>query len=220
MTLATASSTETSFGQGVYSFPQAAAILHQAKPDTLRRWIRTGLIPPTYDRGAPRSDVLSFHDLISLQIVRLLRSEGVSLQRIRVLEAELRRLNGDFVRPFALNVFWTDGVEVWYQLEDEDMRLVQATGHDKNQLAWRGAVASFAHEVSYDESGSAVMWEPTDGVTLDPRIRFGEPVVKGTRVPVATIQAQLEVGTVQQVAGWYGLTVDQVGAAAHYAHLN
>lgn len=213
MTTATA---PNGLGAGVYSFPLAARLVGR-RPGTLRRWLRTGLTPATYERAPGRSDVLSFHDLISLEVVDRMRAAGVSLQKIRVLESELRRLHPEVGRPFALRAFFTDGVEVWFELEPDDARLVEATGRRRRQLAWRDAIASFAEEIVYDDDGVAAQWLPADHVVIDPHIHFGEPVVAGTRVAVATIATNLEVATVEQVAEWFELTVDQVEAAGAYA---
>lgn len=203
-------------GTGVYSFPMAARLVGR-RPATLRRWLHTGLTPATYDRVPGKSDVLSFHDLISLEVVDRMRATGVSLQKIRVLESELRRLHPDVERPFALRVFFTDGVEVWFELEPDDVRLIEATGRQRRQLAWRDAIASFAEQIVYDDEGVAAQWLPAAHVVIDPHINFGEPVVAGTRVTVATIAANLDVATAERVAEWFELTVDQVEAAGAYA---
>lgn len=202
------------FGVGVYSFPQAARLIEGASPHKLRRWVRTGLTPPTFQRSGP-SDVLSFLDVVSLEVVRRMRLLGVSLQKVRILESELRRDHPDATRPFALDVFWTDGVQVWYELEPGDSRLVQGTGRQRGQLSWVGAVGAFAQEIRY-EGGVAASWHPSDHVAIDPRVRFGEPVVAGTRIAVATIVANLEEGSPDDVARWFDLTVEQVRDAEGY----
>jgi uncharacterized protein (DUF433 family) len=99
----------------------------------------------------------------------------------------------------------------------DDARLVETTGRRRRQLAWRDAIASFAEEIVYDDDGVAAQWLPADHVVIDPHIHFGEPVVAGTRVAVATIATNLEVATVEQVAEWFELTVEQVEAAGAYA---
>lgn len=202
-------------GTGIYSFPAAARIV-QEDSRKLRSWMKTGLTPASYAQPTGRSDVLTFHDLLSLEMVKRIRSRGVSLQKIRLLESELRRHNPDVTRPFALEVFFTDGVDVWYQLEPNDQRLVQATGRNARNVAWRAAVASFADEIVYDH-GVAVRWLPEAHISIDPKVQFGAPVVEGTRVTVATIAVNLEAGTPEQVAGWFDLAVEQVRAAGAYA---
>lgn len=145
-----------------------------------------------------------------------MRARGVSLQKIRVLESELRRSTQQ-VRPFALEAFWTDGVDVWFALEPNDRRLIQATGRHRRQVAWQEAVARFADEVQYDSTGVAELWRPAPHVVIDPAILFGEPVVEGTRIAVQTIVVNLAAGSAADVARWFDLTVDQVDAASAYA---
>lgn len=206
------------FGEGVYSFPAAARLVRGASARQLRYWIRSGLTPVTHSRQAQSkgSDVLSFHDVISLEIVRRIRDAGVSLQKVRTLEAQMRNVHPDVPRPFALQRFWTDGVDVWYELEPGDQKLLQATGRDRDNFAWRDGVASFAEEIEY-EDGVASLWHPQEWINIDPRIHFGEPVITGTRVAVATIVNNLRAASTEDVAGWYGLSVEQVAAAAQYA---
>jgi uncharacterized protein (DUF433 family) len=205
MTVATAEV----LGRGAMSFPVAARLVH-TNPAKLRRWMREGLTPASYERGDAQSDILSFLDLVSLEVVRRLREAGVSLQRIRHLEAELRNVVRAR-RPFATERFWTDGVEVWMTI-DKSGDLVEMTGRRRGQHAWKAVVSSFASEIEY-EAQEAVRWRPAKGVVIDPAIHFGEPVLSGTRIAVATIQKNLEVGSPEEVAHWYGLTLEQVAAA-------
>lgn len=56
------------------------------------------------------------------------------------------------------------------------------------------------------------------GVTADPDIVHGRPVLRGTRVPVEIVLGSLAAGmTTQDVAREYGLTVAQVFDAVAYA---
>ncbi len=55
-------------------------------------------------------------------------------------------------------------------------------------------------------------------IVVDPEIRFGKPVIKGTRVPVYLLVDQLAGGmTMEEVAEEYGVTMDDVRAALSYA---
>jgi len=57
------------------------------------------------------------------------------------------------------------------------------------------------------------------GITIDPEVCFGKPVVKGTRVPIAVVLEQLALGaTVNEVAEEYGIQPDDVLAVLRYAH--
>ena len=59
--------------------------------------------------------------------------------------------------------------------------------------------------------------EVVSGVTADPRVAFGKPVIAGTRVPVALVLGQLGGGVpVAELCAEYDLTPDQVQAAMRY----
>ena len=60
--------------------------------------------------------------------------------------------------------------------------------------------------------------ELVPGVTADPAVAFGKPVIAGTRVPVALILGQLAAGINEaELQAEYDLTQDQVRAALRYA---
>ncbi|MBF6589378.1 MAG: DUF433 domain-containing protein [Ktedonobacterales bacterium] len=56
------------------------------------------------------------------------------------------------------------------------------------------------------------------GITVNPLVRFGKPVVRGTRVPVDELVGKVASGmTVEAVASEYGVTSADVCAALGYA---
>ena len=62
------------------------------------------------------------------------------------------------------------------------------------------------------------MIEIAPRITVDENVRFGKPVVQGTRVPVALIIGQLAGGmTIEQVMDEYRLERDDVLACLSYA---
>ncbi len=55
-------------------------------------------------------------------------------------------------------------------------------------------------------------------IVVDPAVRFGRPVFKGTRVPVELVLAKLAGGmTSQEVAEEYGPEAEDIRAALNYA---
>jgi uncharacterized protein (DUF433 family) len=55
-------------------------------------------------------------------------------------------------------------------------------------------------------------------IVVDSEIRFGKPVIEGTRVPVELVVGKLGGGmTIEEVVDEYGLTRDDVLAALTYA---
>ena len=60
--------------------------------------------------------------------------------------------------------------------------------------------------------------ELAKGITTDPSIRFGRPVIRGTRVPVDVIVGRVASGmSVQAVAEEYDITDKDVFNALRYA---
>jgi uncharacterized protein (DUF433 family)/DNA-binding transcriptional MerR regulator len=223
---------ELSFGTGIYSFPAAAKLLSRRHPGlspaTLRYWMRTGLTPATFGKASSGSDLLSFHDLVSLELVRRFREKGVSLQKIRKLEAELKLRYPKIVRPMAYDIFYTDGLAIWHRLNpDDDAVVEEIVGRRARHYAWTPAIQSFAEEVRYEPvelvlteehlpPRMATAWDLSLWVEINPAIQFGAPIMKGTRIPVSAIIADLGAGSPEDVADWHGLRVEQVEDARDY----
>jgi uncharacterized protein (DUF433 family) len=57
-----------------------------------------------------------------------------------------------------------------------------------------------------------------DRIVVDPRIVHGQPVVRGTRIPVAVVVGSLAGGmTFEEVETEYGVTHDDILACLDYA---
>ena len=55
-------------------------------------------------------------------------------------------------------------------------------------------------------------------IVVDPKVRFGKPVIQGTRVPVELVVAKLAGGMPEQeVAREYEITLEDIRAALSYA---
>jgi uncharacterized protein (DUF433 family) len=62
------------------------------------------------------------------------------------------------------------------------------------------------------------MVELSLGITVDPSVRFGKPVIRGTRVPVDTVVARVASGMgIKDVAEEYGITEKDIYNALRYA---
>jgi len=205
--------------EGIYSFPQAADIVGRrslATREQLRRWLAV-IIAPT---GGPHSiETVSFLDLVSLETVRRFRDQGTSLQKVRKVLEALRTVEPDVARPLAHRSFFTDGVSVWADVVGDTEELVD---RNRRQLAFRDAVRTFADEIRFVNDAAAA-WDISPWVGIDPVVCSGAPTVRGTRIPVKTILANLADATEWEVADWYELSVCQVRGVAEYwgsAHLD
>jgi uncharacterized protein (DUF433 family) len=62
------------------------------------------------------------------------------------------------------------------------------------------------------------MKEIAPGIVVDPKVRFGKPVIKGTRVPVDLVIGKLAGGMeIEEVMEEYGLKKEDVLKALSYA---
>ena len=60
--------------------------------------------------------------------------------------------------------------------------------------------------------------EILSGIVVNPKIKFGKPVIKGTRIPVDLILGKLAGGMgIEAVKEEYGLTQKQILSALKYA---
>jgi len=207
---------ELDLGTGIYSLAEASRIVRQsvgrASPRQVHYWVREGLSESVVVDGVT---ILSFQDLVSLEMVSRFRHSGVSLHAIKAADRELRARHPGLRRPFANSVFYTEGKSVWTLVgpaEDPDViELFKKT----DQYVWRRTIETFATEITFTD-GTASSWRPTQWVEINPHVQFGEPVVAGTRVPVRTVAANLQAGSPEEVADWYALTVEQVLGAEEY----
>ena len=92
---------------------------------------------------------------------------------------------------------------------------VEVVGRRPQHCVFREAIATFAHAIRYRHDVS-VAWDISQWVEIDPAIQFGAPVLRGTRVTVETVLRNLEVGSAEEVADWYGLSVNQVEGVVRY----
>lgn len=162
-----------------------------------------------------------------LELVRRFRAKGVSLQRVRKLESELKRQYPKIVRPMAYDVFYTDGSGIWHQLNpDDDTVVEEIVGRRPRHYAWTPAIRTFADEIRYEPDKAlpteeraprmAAAWNLSGWVEINPAIQFGAPIVRGTRIPISAIIADLGSGSPEDVAEWRGLHVKQVEDVRDY----
>jgi uncharacterized protein (DUF433 family) len=209
--------TPPQLGEGIYTLPEASRVLrlvHGRDAPSLRRvrsWVHDGL---TFGSSVTSTDVevISFVDLVSVETVHRL-TDHLSVYRIKQLEAEIRRDFPDLERPFANRVFYTDGASVWMRYQSYE---IEIHGRRRGHLMIEPALRAFAEEIHFDSDGAAERWTPNPHIEINPLVQFGAPVVRDTRIPVATIKATLRIAVPADVADWYGLPVDQVEGLARY----
>jgi len=205
--------TRHDLGQGIYSLAELRSFLAFSgeRGDAARAlpWL-TGVLNPV--PHTPHAPDYSFSDLISLFVVRELLKKGVRPRAIHTAERELReRWKTD--RPFVSDEIKTDGRHVYWneepltgQIEAADLR---------GQQVMLIAVKERLTKVRY-QAGAAAYWTPMSGVLVDPRVQFGEPVVKGTRVTTEVLADAVGHFGLPKAANRLGVPLDAAWSAVTF----
>ena len=213
----------TNFGKGIYSFREAAR-LTGLKPRRVREWF-VGRNSEPDRRPVFRSEfepigavqVISFLDLVEVFVAGHLRDNGVSLPTLRKVH---KRLGTDFHtdHPFARKELLTDGREVF-------VRGVDQAGEEEiyhaltKQKAFPKLILPFLKRIDYDRvSALAKRWHIDDGIVVDPGKCFGKPILESSCIPTYLVAAEYEANgrDAERVAGWYGLSPNEVLAAVRF----
>jgi uncharacterized protein (DUF433 family)/DNA-binding transcriptional MerR regulator len=197
--------------------PAVAAALSGASTGQLAYWRspRTSepLLAPAHHK--PRSRVsYSFRDVVALRTFVYLRSREVPLQRIRKAVASLRQLGeAEHLSEYSLIAMGRD--VVWQVSADE---AVDLTGSPGQGLLAR-MVDIFAPFANMQGQNVVDLRRPKPGISVDPDVRGGFPVVEGTRVPYDLVASLLDDGLdVTAVRDVYpSVSVEAAHGAADFA---
>ena len=208
---------------GIYEVPEAARYLkatihadmvYPLSSPKLIRWIRRGLASPELTELPGRDLLIAFEDLVSMRVVSALRSAGVKWSEIYEANRWLRSHLG-VQRPFATEDIWVGQGQIFAEWTK---RLTSASRHGQMalDLLWRYVIP--VHGLMFDEKSKiATSWEPLDSIVLEPRIQFGAPCIKGTRIPTRTISGMVEAGdSAEWVANAFGLSLEEVSAVCDW----
>ena len=153
-------------------------------PKRLRYWRygggRLGPVLPGHRKRQP----LSYLDLIEVAFVATFRVLGVPLQRIRRARAYAAQvLNSEY--PFAEHKWLTEGHHVMLDLrhiDDDDSIDSLVVGDSRGQITWEEMVGERFAQFDYEQD-LALIWHirgRSSRVTIDPRVSFGAPQVRGS----------------------------------------
>ena len=211
---------EMPFG-GIYDAPTAARYLmagrmseeaYPVKSRTLIRWIRSGVSTRSLASVHGRELIFDFEDLVSLRVLAALRSYGVSWPKIAVAEDWLRRETG-YERPFAREEMWTSQSEVLARFGG---RIIAASRHGQYAMEMMLQYLIPINGLRF-VNRVADQWEPRPLIVLDPEVQFGEPCIKGTRIPVRSVWGMSRAGDPDAlVMRAYGLSDSELSAALEW----
>lgn len=219
--------------KGIYVAPEAAIFLtatlqkdaHIDRPAypiharNLIHWIRVGLMSPELRHVKGKDLLISFEDLISMRVIAILRSLGVSWPKIHKAEDWLRSETG-YPRPFAIERVWTETVEVFAEFHDGFIAASRG-----GQLVFNEMVEQYLRSVQdmifvpHNGVNVADSWTPHEDVMINPRIQFGEPCVKDTRMRTRVIWQMRNGGdSISYLTRAFNLTELQVEHALEWEH--
>ena len=191
-------------------------------PQTVAYWhYRGGQLGPVLPGRVSRQP-LSYLQLVEIAFVATFRTLGVPLQRIRrariyasqVLKSE---------NPFAEYQWLTEGYHVMLDLRnvDKDPNIGSLiVGDCAGQIAWRDMVSERFAQFDY-EHGLALVWWVRGRempVTIDPRVAFGAPTVKG--VPTWALRGRWHAGeSIADIEEDFGLAEQDVRHALQFENV-
>lgn len=119
--------------------PRQVGRLAGVKYDTLDYWATTGFLRPTLVPAAGTGSVrrYSFADVVAARVARDLREQGVSLQALRRVVSELRRLKGLERQPLSAAKLVVCGRDVLVlHSDDELVSALRAPGQAAMRLVY------------------------------------------------------------------------------------
>jgi uncharacterized protein (DUF433 family) len=159
----------------------------------------------------------SYRDLVALRMFVRLRGD-LSLQRVRRAVAWLQADHPDaHLSAHTLRAVPGQQTAVWIAPDGGYIDVVEHPGQGLK------VVMDDIFDSFETRSGRRVpaLAEPTDGVTVDPDVRSGYPVIKGTRIPYNVVASLHADGMdAREIARLYpSITERQVRGAAELADL-
>ncbi|MBL7165957.1 MAG: DUF433 domain-containing protein [Dehalococcoidales bacterium] len=162
---------------------------------------------------------MSFEDLVSMRVIAVLRSLGVSWPRIRKAERWMRQQTG-YRRPFAVERVWTETKDVF---ADFPAGFIAASRG--GQLAFTEMLGQYlqpVHDMTFIRHNGvrvAETWTPHSGVLMNPCIQFGEPCIEGTRIRTRVIAQMIRGGdSPSYLSRAFELTQGQIQNAVEWQH--
>jgi uncharacterized protein (DUF433 family) len=208
-------------GQGVYAVAETARIVGVSR-ERVHAWFhgwpkgQRPLFVGDYRDGRPLARVVSFLDLVDvLAVSRLL--EHMSMEKVR----RVYRILGEHLggpHPFGREEFYADANgSLWLHRVDAIGSQVLTEIHSR-QGGFPTLLLPYLKRIKFDpQTNLAQEITLTDSVLIDPRRRFGKPVVKGVYLQTDVLhQMYIACKSEEIAADWYGVSVEDVRAATHY----
>ena len=210
-------------GHGIYNLPEAAR-LTRLRTSRVREWFtgrsvdqeRKAVFKSDYD-SVDGDRAISFLDLVELFIAGQLREQGVSLQSLRKVRAQLQK-DLKTPHPFCRREVLSDGKRVFTLGLDPDgeREMIEVL---TRQRVFVDVLLPFLKRIDYDSvTKLASKWSIADKIVIDPTICLGKPIVEEVCIRTTILASAYEANDrdAELVAEWYGLLPAHVLAAVDF----
>lgn len=196
--------------------PPLAATLSGASVRQLAYWRRDtpshkALFVP--ENGTRPRVLYSYRDIVALRMFVRLRGE-LSLQKVRKVVSWLERHHPDtHLSSHRVAAMPGGQTAVWVSPDGDYIDIVERPGQGSLKILMDDVFRSFTTGTGRSVPDLA---EPARGVTIDPEVRGGFPVIEGTRIPFTVVAGLHADGmTSAEIAELYPAVTDAdvVGAA-------
>lgn len=220
---------ESLLGIGLYA-PAEAAFYARVQTKTINRWLygdRQGERVIHTQLPAQDQKVVTFLDFVQSLAIREIRSRhNVDLQKIRqaVDLAEARGIRYPFAVQHTAYLFSDNKDEghgnIVLKIND---RLIQASGDARRNIVMKEVAQLYLQDLAFSPSTglaeSYTAWKGPAGkrIVMNPKIRFGEPVVESCGYTAQTLWESYEIeGGVVAAAEAYDVPSEDIELALRY----
>jgi uncharacterized protein (DUF433 family) len=211
-------------GIGIYT-PSEAAFFARVPTQTINRWIfGNSRGQPVIERQVRGEKVVTFLDFVQALSIRIITTlHKVPLVKIREAHDEAVKHYGltyPFARPHTTYLLGDKTIVLRHS--DDDYRPL--TGPTKGNKMLTKIVEPFVRNLVYEDDIAVryCAWrEQNREILMDPRVRFGEPIIKPCGHSAKTLwEAYQTEGGVDEAAEAYGVAREDVEVAcSYYDHL-
>lgn len=184
--------------QGFYTAAQVSR-LTQIPEATLSDWKSMGIIRPTLElrdgSGKVYAEGYSYADMSLIRLLRALRDGKLDLKSARIALNHLYERLGPPDKGWADARVFIVGHHIYTELPLDTFGVTDAT-HMGQVVETRLFGDLFAELRAAEEDASLIIPQQFWGtVEVNPNVKGGQPVIKGTRLPTASVAALARSGT-------------------------
>ena len=184
-------------------------------------WSRRGFFDLRKDKFERNRRFMQFPHLITSRMIAILRSYGISIQRIQRAHGYLQGETSARY-PFATSTVWTEDAEKSSHIYAEIDRIFVAAD-ESGQMPFEELLARRIVKVAsmeFDEDARAMSWEPSPGVVIDPRFHSGAPCIEGTRIATELIYSRrMDGDSIESLEECYQISKGQIQSAVAWETL-